>query len=255
MNEKLKISFDDLLKSTGETEDFFSSIEDQTLNSIELKVERLIKERENIGAVNLRVEIEIEELNNKLNKMKVERDDLSMAIEKLKSGIYELNKEGRERLKNSFNQVNEKFKHLFNKLFHGGNAELQLKGSDDPLTSGLEIYASPPGKKMQSLSLLSGGEQALTSISLIFAVLLCNPSPLCILDEVDAALDDTNVNLFCNLLEDLVKEEEMSFIIVTHHRLTMAKMNRLLGVTMQEKGISKLLAVDLEKAVEMREAS
>ena len=141
------------------------------------------------------------------------------------------------------------------KLFNGGNAELKLVGSEDPLMSGLEIYASPPGKKMQNLSLLSGGEQALTSISLIFSVFLCNPSPLCILDEVDAALDDTNVNLFCELLNELVEENKINFIIVTHHRLTMAKMNRLLGVTMQEKGISKILSVDLEKAVEIREAS
>ena len=140
-------------------------------------------------------------------------------------------------------------------MFNGGSAELQLTGSDDPLSAGLEIYASPPGKKMQSLSLLSGGEQALTSISLIFAVFLCNPSPLCILDEVDAALDDTNVNLFCNLLEEITKKQAISFMIVTHHRLTMAKMNRLLGVTMEERGISKLLTVDLEKAVEMKEAS
>ena len=255
INEKLGIELEELLENTGHKADDFKKIDTDFIEVLKLKVDRLLRERENIGAVNLRVEIEIEELNNKLDKMKVERDDLSKAIEKLKSGIYELNKEGRERLKNSFNQVNEKFKYLFNKLFHGGNAELQLTGSDDPLTSGLEIFACPPGKKMQNLSLLSGGEQALTSISLIFAVLLCNPSPLCILDEVDAALDDTNVSLFCSLLEELVEKEEMNFIIVTHHRLTMAKMNRLLGVTMQEKGISKLLAVDLEKAVEMREAS
>ena len=255
LNEKLKISFDDLLKSTGETEDFFSSIEDQTLNSIELKVERLIKERENIGAVNLRVEIEIEELKEKINKMVIERDDLSQAIAKLKSGIHELNKESRERLQNSFDEVNKNFQFLFKKLFQGGTAELKLIGSDDVLTSGLEIYASPPGKKMQSLSLFSGGEQALLSISLIFSVFLSNPSPICILDEVDAALDDTNVSRFCDLLEELVNEKNISFIIVTHHRLTMAKMNRLLGVTMQEKGISKLLTVDLEKAVEIREAS
>ena len=255
IKEKLGIELEQLLENTGQKIEDFEKIDSNFIEILKLKVDRLIRERENIGAVNLRVEIEIEELNNKLNKMKVERDDLSMAIEKLKSGIYELNKEGRERLKNSFNQVNEKFKNLFNKLFHGGKAELQLKGSDDPLTSGLEIYASPPGKKMQSLSLFSGGEQALLSISLIFSVFLSNPSPICILDEVDAALDDTNVSRFCDLLEELVNDKNISFIIVTHHRLTMAKMNRLLGVTMQEKGISKLLTVDLEKAVEIREAS
>ena len=140
-------------------------------------------------------------------------------------------------------------------MFNGGNAELKLIGSDDPLQSGLEIFASPPEKKMQSLSLLSGGEQALTSISLIFAAYLSNPSPLCILDEVDAALDDTNVGRFCDVLKYLSDEQDISFLIVTHHRLTMAKMNKLLGVTMEEKGISKLLSVDLEKAVEIKEAS
>ena len=149
----------------------------------------------------------------------------------------------------------EIFKKIFTKLFNGGNAELKLIGSDDPLQSGLEIFASPPEKKMQSLSLLSGGEQALTSISLIFAVYLSNPSPLCILDEVDAALDDTNVSRFCDILKYLSDEQDISFLIVTHHRLTMAKMNKLLGVTMEEKGISKLLSVDLEKAVEIKEAS
>ena len=200
------------------------------------------------------IETEIEELTEKLNQMSLEHNDLSQAIEKLKSGIRELNKEGRERLINSFEKVNEKFVYLFKKLFNGGNAKLVLNG-EDPLEAGLEIFASPPGKKMQSLSLLSGGEQALTSISLIFSVFLCNPSPVCILDEVDAALDDTNVNNFCELLETLVKEQDIKFIIVTHHRLTMAKMNQLLGVTMQEKGISKLLTVDLEKAVKIKEAS
>ena len=255
LKDKLKIGFDDLLKNTGESEEFFLSIEEQTLNSIELKVERLIRERENIGAVNLRVEIEIEELKEKIDKMMIERDDLSQAITKLKSGIHELNKESRERLENSFDQVNKNFQFLFNKLFDGGTSELKLIGSDDVLASGLEIYASPPGKKMQSLSLFSGGEQALLSIALIFSVFLSNPSPICILDEVDAALDDTNVSRFCNLLEELVNEKNISFILVTHHRLTMAKMNRLLGVTMQEKGISKLLTVDLEKAVEIKEAS
>ena len=176
-------------------------------------------------------------------------------LEKLKKAITELNKEGRERLETSFNKVNNNFKYLFKKLFNGGNAELKLIGSDDPLQSGLEIFASPPEKKMQSLSLLSGGEQALTSISLIFAVYLSNPSPLCILDEVDAALDDTNVSRFCDTLKYLSDEQDISFLIVTHHRLTMAKMNNLLGVTMEEKGISKLLSVDLEKAVEIKEAS
>ena len=255
LNEKLELKIEDFQEMTE-----LKNIKDLDLSSdhieaLQIKLNKLLNERENIGAVNLRAEIEIDESNKKLQEMKSECDDLNKAIEKLKKAITELNKEGRERLETSFNKVNNNFKYLFKKLFNGGNAELKLVGSEDPLMSGLEIYASPPGKKMQNLSLLSGGEQALTSISLIFSVFLCNPSPLCILDEVDAALDDTNVNLFCELLNELVEENKINFIIVTHHRLTMAKMNRLLGVTMQEKGISKILSVDLEKAVEIREAS
>ena len=202
-----------------------------------------------------KVTLAINELKSKLLEMQNEKEDLSLAIKKLEDGITELNKEGRNRLRSSFDEVNDNFKKIFTKLFDGGNAELKLIGSDDPLQSGLEIFASPPEKKMQSLSLLSGGEQALTSISLIFAVYLSNPSPLCILDEVDAALDDTNVGRFCDILKYLSDEQDISFLIVTHHRLTMAKMNKLLGVTMEEKGISKLLSVDLEKAVEIKEAS
>ena len=255
LNEKLELKIEDFQEMTE-----LKNIKDLDLSSdhieaLQIKLNKLLNERENIGAVNLRAEIEIDQSNKKLLEMKSECDDLNKAIEKLKKAITELNKEGRERLETSFNKVNNNFKYLFKILFNGGNAELKLVGSEDPLMSGLEIYASPPGKKMQNLSLLSGGEQALTSISLIFSVFLCNPSPLCILDEVDAALDDTNVNLFCELLNELVEENKINFIIVTHHRLTMAKMNRLLGVTMQEKGISKILSVDLEKAVEIREAS
>ncbi len=252
--EKLSMNINELFSYAEYDIEHYDKINESFLNNKKLKIDKLAKERESIGAVNLRVETEIEELTEKLNQMSLEHNDLSQAIEKLKSGIRELNKEGRERLINSFEKVNEKFVYLFKKLFNGGNAKLVLNG-EDPLEAGLEIFASPPGKKMQSLSLLSGGEQALTSISLIFSVFLCNPSPVCILDEVDAALDDTNINNFCELLETLVKEQDIKFIIVTHHRLTMAKMNQLLGVTMQEKGISKLLTVDLEKAVKIKEAS
>ena len=243
------------LVSDSEYKIEFTNILDTELKSLEASVNRLINERDNLGAVNLRAEIEIQELNKRLTDMQKEREDLSLAIRKLENGIYELNNEGRERLLSSFEKVNNNFKKLFSRLFNGGKAELKLIGSDDPLDAGLEIYASPPEKKMQSLSLLSGGEQALTSISLIFASFLSNPSPLCILDEVDAALDDSNVSRFCDLLKFLVKEQNISFLIVTHHRLTMANMNNLIGVTMQEKGVSKLLSVDLEKAVEIREAS
>ena len=255
LNEKLELKIEDFQEMTELKNIKVLDLSSDHIEALQIKLNKLLNERENIGAVNLRAEIEIDESNKKLLEMKSECDDLNKAIEKLKKAITELNKEGRERLETSFNKVNNNFKYLFKKLFNGGNAELKLVGSEDPLMSGLEIYASPPGKKMQNLSLLSGGEQALTSISLIFSVFLCNPSPLCILDEVDAALDDTNVNLFCELLNELVEENKINFIIVTHHRLTMAKMNRLLGVTMQEKGISKILSVDLEKAVEIREAS
>ena len=161
------------------------------------------------------------------------------------------NREGRERLLKSFAEVNQHFKTLFNKLFGGGTAELQLTDADDPLEAGLEILASPPGKRRQSVSLLSGGEQALTALSLIFAVFLVNPSPICVLDEVDAPLDDANVTRFCGLLDELTKITKTKFIIITHHALTMSKMNRLYGVTMPDKGISKLVAVDLQKAEEL----
>ena len=254
LNDRLSTSINDLVANLKNKIEF-KDVSDHEILNLETSVHRLIRERDNLGTVNLRAATEIEELEKKLSNLQNEKKDLSLAIKKLENGIFELNKEGRERLLKSFNKVNDNFKQLFNRLFKGGKAELKFIGSEDPLNAGLEIYASPPGKKMQSLSLLSGGEQALTSISLIFASFLSNPSPLCILDEVDAALDDTNVSRFCELLKFLVNEQNISFLIVTHHRLTMANMNNLLGVTMQEKGISKLLSVDLEKAVEIKEAS
>ena len=173
------------------------------------------------------------------------------AIGKLKDSISELNQKGRERLIEAFEKVNRKFNEVYTKLFNGGNAKLELVDSDDPLEAGLEMLVSPPGKRLQSITLLSGGEQALTALSLIFAVFLTNPSPICVLDEVDAPLDDANVTRFCSLLEELIKITSTKFIIVTHHALTMSKMNRLYGVTMPEKGISQLVAVDLQKAESM----
>ena len=170
---------------------------------------------------------------------------------KLKTSINELNQKGRERLMEAFSKVNRKFNEVFTKLFNGGNAKLELVDSDDPLEAGLELLVSPPGKRLQSITLLSGGEQALTAISLIFAIFLTNPSPICILDEVDAPLDDANVTRFCSLLDQLTSMTKTKFIIITHHALTMSKMNRLYGVTMPEKGISKLVAVDLQKAEEL----
>ncbi len=245
IHEKLRIKSNQLkeIVNLSDNEDLNTSIE-----TLEKTVQRLLNERDSLGAVNLRAEEEMNEMRQKIELMSKERVDLELAIEKLKSGIFELNKEGRQRLNDSFELVNKNFKNLFKNLFGGGDAELKLVGDDDPLKAGLEILASPPGKKMQLLSLLSGGEQALTAISLIFSVFLCNPAPICILDEVDAALDDSNVGRFCNLLDKIVDETETYFLVVTHHRLTMAKMNRLFGVTMEQKGISRLVSVDLEQA-------
>ncbi len=248
--EKLRVKSKQLkeIVNLSDNEELNTSIE-----TLEKTVQRLLNERESLGAVNLRAEEEMNEMRQKIELMSKERVDLELAIEKLKSGIFELNKEGRQRLKDSFELVNKNFKNLFKELFGGGDAELKLVGDDDPLKAGLEILASPPGKKMQLLSLLSGGEQALTAISLIFSVFLCNPAPICILDEVDAALDDSNVNRFCNLLDKIVDETETYFLVVTHHRLTMAKMNRLFGVTMEQKGISRLVSVDLEQANKIKD--
>ena len=183
--------------------------------------------------------------------MEGDREDLVSAISKLRSSINELNQKGRERLLDAFEKVNRKFNDVYTKLFNGGIAKLELIESDDPLDAGLEMLASPPGKRLQSITLLSGGEQALTALSLIFAVFLTNPSPICVLDEVDAPLDDANVTRFCALLDELTKITETKFIIITHHALTMSKMDRLYGITMPEKGVSQLVSVDLQKAEEL----
>ena len=209
------------------------------------------QEREKLGSVNLKADEETNKYEDEIKKMEQDRADLVTAILKLKDSINELNQKGRERLIEAFEKVNRKFNEVYTKLFNGGNAKLELVDSDDPLEAGLEMLVSPPGKRLQSITLLSGGEQALTALSLIFAVFLTNPSPICVLDEVDAPLDDANVTRFCNLLEELIKTTNTKFIIVTHHALTMSKMNRLYGVTMPEKGISQLVAVDLQKAESM----
>jgi len=209
------------------------------------------QEREKLGSVNLKADEETSKYEEEIKKMEQDRSDLVSAIVKLKDSINELNQKGRERLIEAFEKVNRKFNEVYTKLFNGGNAKLELVDSDDPLEAGLEMLVSPPGKRLQSITLLSGGEQALTALSLIFAVFLTNPSPLCVLDEVDAPLDDANVTRFCSLLEELIKITNTKFIIVTHHALTMSKMNRLYGVTMPEKGISQLVAVDLQKAESM----
>ena len=209
------------------------------------------QEREKLGSVNLKADEETSKYEEEIKKMEQDRADLVTAIVKLKDSINELNQKGRERLIEAFEKVNRKFNEVYTKLFNGGNAKLELVDSDDPLEAGLEMLVSPPGKRLQSITLLSGGEQALTALSLIFAVFLTNPSPICVLDEVDAPLDDANVTRFCSLLEELIKITNTKFIIVTHHALTMSKMNRLYGVTMPQKGISQLVAVDLQKAESM----
>jgi len=214
----------------------------------EEKLDKKKRERDKLGSVNLRADEETNKYEIEIKKMEKDRQDLVTAIVKLKESINELNQKGRERLIEAFEKVNRKFNEVYTKLFNGGNAKLELVDSDDPLEAGLDLLVSPPGKRLQSITLLSGGEQALTALSLIFAVFLTNPSPICVLDEVDAPLDDANVTRFCNLLDELTKITTTRFIIVTHHALTMSKMDRLYGVTMPEKGISQLVAVDLQKA-------
>ncbi len=222
---------------------------------VEVKLERLIRERDNMGPVNLRAEQELSEMDEQISSMQTEREDLLAAIARLRQGISTLNKEGRERLVAAFDQVNQHFEKLFVRLFGGGRAHLTLTEAEDPLEAGLEIMASPPGKKLQIMSLLSGGEQALTALALLFAVFLTNPAPICVLDEVDAPLDDANVERFCSLLDEITKASKTRFLVVTHHRLTMAKMDRLFGVTMGERGVSQLVSVDLQTAEEIRDSA
>ena len=214
---------------------------------------RFSKERENMGPVNLRAEIEAEEIQTQYDKMAAEKDDLVQAIAKLRQAIGTLNKEARDRLQIAFDEVNKNFSDLFTRMFGGGKAHLQLIENDDPLEAGLEIYACPPGKRLQALSLLSGGEQALTALSLLFALFLVNPSPICVLDEVDAPLDEANVDRYCSLLREMAESGKTRFLVITHHRLTMARMDRLYGVTMAEKGVSQLVSVDLKQALALRE--
>ena len=224
----------------------FPSIEEQTQ-----KVEKTKKQRDSLGSVNLRADEETKKYETEIKKMEDDRSDLYSAIVKLKSSIDELNQKGRERLLDAFTKVNRKFNEVYTKLFNGGTAKIELVDSDDPLEAGLEMFVSPPGKRLQSITLLSGGEQALTALSLVFAVFLVNPSPICVLDEVDAPLDDANVTRFCALLDELTKITNTKFIIITHHALTMSRMDRLYGVTMAEQGISQLVSVDLQRAEEL----
>jgi chromosome segregation protein len=246
VKEDFKCSIDDLLNEEDKL-----SIEKTNIEEIETSLKKLKDERDNMGAVNLRADDETKNLENQISKMMDDRKDLMAGILKLKSSINQLNQKGREKLIDAYDKVGRKFNDVYTKLFGGGNARLELIESDDPLEAGLELLVSPPGKKLQSITLLSGGEQALTAMALIFAVFLINPAPICILDEVDAPLDDANVTRFCSLIEELTKITETKFIVITHHALTMSRMNRLYGVTMAERGVSQLVAVDLEKAEEM----
>jgi chromosome segregation protein len=215
------------------------------------KLDAKKNERERLGSVNLRADEETAQYKGTIKKMEKDREDLVSAISKLRASINELDQKGRERLLDAFEKVNKKFNDVYTKLFNGGTAKLEFVESDDPLDAGLEMLVSPPGKRLQSITLLSGGEQALTALSLIFAVFLTSPAPICVLDEVDAPLDDANVTRFCALLDELVKITETRFIIITHHALTMSRMDRLYGVTMPAKGVSQLVAVDLQKAEDL----
>jgi chromosome segregation protein len=223
----------------------------KAVEAIEIEVNRLKRLRDSLGAVNLRAEEDSKEVREEHDSLEAEKLDLEEAIKTLRSGIASLNKEGRERLLTAFEEVNESFGNLFRHLFGGGEAKLALVESDDPLDAGLEILCQPPGKKLSTLSLLSGGEQTLTALALIFAVFLANPAPICVLDEVDAPLDDANVTRFCDMLDEMTRQTDTRFLIITHHAVTMARMDRLFGVTMQEQGVSQLVSVDLKKAEAM----
>jgi len=224
----------------------------EALSELETKLARIEASRERLGAVNLRAIEEAAELETRISTLRSEQDELAQAIERLRRAISTLNREGRERLRAAFGEVEKHFEALFVRLFGGGRAKLELTDMEDPLNAGLELSASPPGKKLQSLSLLSGGEKALTAIALIFAVFLTRPSPLCLLDEVDAPLDDANVNRLGVMLEELAQATQTRFVVVTHHPMTMARMDRLFGVTMIERGVSQLVGVDLRTAEELR---
>jgi chromosome segregation protein len=249
IREEMDLAPEKLLESVGAGAENLPA-----LDTVEFDVARLRRQRDSLGAVNLRAEEDAAEVKAERDQIGAEKDDLEAAIAKLRSGISELNREGRERIVRAFDQVNEKFANLFRHLFGGGEARLVMVESDDPLDAGLEILCQPPGKKLSTLSLLSGGEQTLTALSLIFAVFLSNPAPICVLDEVDAPLDDANVTRFCGLLDEMVRQTETRFLIITHHAITMSRMDRLFGVTMVERGVSQLVSVDLHKAAELVEA-
>ena len=242
--EKFKCPAADLLELTAFTST--DTLPDES--KIVRDLQKLERQLDGIGPVNLMAETELKDIETDLTTINQEFDDLSKAIRKLRRVIGDLNREGRTRLTTAFNQVSTHFSTLFQRLFDGGKARLSLTGSDDPLEAGLDIVASPPGKRLQNLSLLSGGEQTLTALALVFAMFRTNPAPICVLDEVDAPLDDANVNRLCDLLNHMASHIGTRFLIVTHNALTMARVDRLFGVTMAEKGVSRLVSVNLQEA-------
>ena len=244
--EEQETTPDKLLEELDVVPDQMPSVE-----HIENDVNRLKRTRDALGAVNLRAEEDAREVQEEHDALVSEKTDLEEAIKKLRTGIASLNREGRERLLTAFEQVNTNFGMLFKHLFGGGEAKLVMVESDDPLEAGLEIMCQPPGKRLSTLSLLSGGEQTLTALALIFAVFLANPAPICVLDEVDAPLDDANVTRFCDMLDEMTRQTDTRFLIITHHAVTMARMDRLFGVTMGEQGVSQLVSVDLKRAEQM----
>ena len=247
--EKFQCKPEQIIEKLEITDDLDSM--QSNMERTETKLDRLKQQRETMGAVNLRADLETKEIDDELDIMSTEKNELDAAIKKMRESIEELNKEGRTRLLKAFDTVNNHFKEVFVKLFNGGKAHLELIDAEDPLEAGLEMMVSPPGKKLQSMSLLSGGEQALTAMSLIFAIFLTNPSPICVLDEVDAPLDDANVERFCNLLDSISEKTQTKFMIITHHALTMSRMDRLFGITMAERGVSQIVSVDLKRAEEI----
>ena len=247
--EKFQCKPEQIIEKLEITDDLDSM--QSNMERTETKLDRLKQQRETMGAVNLRADLETKEIDDELEIMSTEKNELDAAIKKMRESIEELNKEGRTRLLKAFDTVNTHFKEVFVKLFNGGKAHLELIDAEDPLEAGLEMMVSPPGKKLQSMSLLSGGEQALTAMSLIFAIFLTNPSPICVLDEVDAPLDDANVERFCNLLDSISEKTQTKFMIITHHALTMSRMDRLFGITMAERGVSQIVSVDLKRAEEI----
>jgi len=244
--DEMQLSPEELLEKLGKDPEKLPNSE-----KIEIEVNRLKRQRDSLGAVNLRAEEDMLDVQAEHDNLESEKTDLTEAIKSLRNGIGSLNREGRERLLTAFEEVNNNFSILFKHLFGGGEANLVMVESDDPLEAGLEIMCQPPGKKLSTLSLLSGGEQTLTALALIFAVFLANPAPICVLDEVDAPLDDANVSRFCDMLDEMCRRTNTRFMIITHHAVTMARMDRLFGVTMQEKGVSQLVSVDLKKAEQL----